>query len=94
MLAPYNTSKNSSGNTMMKTGGKKSKKVKGGLIPRISDGPFRFVNKVVNKGTGELSKFFKGLEKIRKFSRKIQQTRTGMSRLQGGARKNRKTKNL
>lgn len=93
MLAPYNTSKKSSGNTMMKTGGKKSKSKKGGLIPKLRDTPFRFVNKVVNKGTSELSKFFKGLEKNYENSvRKIQQTRTGMSRLQGGARKNRKTK--
>ena len=50
---------------------KKSKNKKGGLIPRISDGPFRFVNKVVNKGTGELGKFFKGLEKKKEAAKQL-----------------------
>lgn len=93
MLAPYNTSNNSKGNTMMKTGGRKSKNKKGGLIPKISDAPFRFVNKVVNTGSKELNSFFKGVQRnYNKSVQKIQSARNGMARLQGGLKKNRKTK--
>lgn len=85
-LAPYNTSKSSPGNSMMKTGGS-------GKIPRLNDGAFHFVNKVVNKGTGELAKFFKKLEQNYQASvQKSNNARNGLARLAGGAKKNKKNK--
>ena len=93
-LAPYNTSKNASKLTMIKTGGKKksskqSKSKKGGLIPKMSDRPFRLVDNVVNTGAGSLKGFLKQLERnYDKSLVKIQQTRNGLNRLsQGGAKK-------
>ena len=93
-LAPYNTSKNASKLTMNKTGGKKksskqSKSKKGGLIPKMSDRPFRLVDNVVNTGAGSLKGFLKQLERnYDKSLVKIQQTRNGLNRLsQGGAKK-------
>jgi hypothetical protein len=83
-LAPYNTSKSSPGNSMMKTGGK---------IPKLNDAPFHFVNRVVNKGTGELAKFFKKLEQNYQVSvEKSNNARNGLARLAGGAKKNKKNK--
>ena len=85
-LAPYNTSKSSPGNSMMKTGG-------GGKIPKLNDAPFHFVNKVVNKGTSELSKFFKKLEQNYQASvQKSNNARNGLARLAGGTKKNKKNK--
>lgn len=85
-LAPYNTSKSSPGNSMMKTGGS-------GKIPKLNDAPFHFVNKVVNKGTSELSKFFKKLEQNYQASvQKSNNARNGLARLAGGTKKNKKNK--
>ena len=93
-LAPYNTSKNASKLTMIKTGGKKksskqSKSKKGGLIPKMSDRPFKLVDSVVNTGASSLKSFLKQLEKnYDKSLVKIQQTRNGLNRLsQGGTKK-------
>ena len=89
-LAPFNTSKNASKLTMMKTGGKKSSKSKkGGLIPKMSDRPFNLVNDVVNTGARSLKTFLKDLQKdYDKSLVKIQETRNGLNRLsQGGVKK-------
>ena len=96
-LAPYNTSKNASKLSMMKTGGKKkqTKNYKGGLrtIPSLSDRAFRVVDKVVNNGAKDIKTFFKDLQKnYEKSLVKIQQTKNGMSRLQGGVKKRRNLK--
>ena len=90
-LAPFNTSKNASKLTMMKTGGRKNqrKNKKGGLIPKMSDRPFKLVDSVVNTGASSLKSFLKQLEKnYDKSLVKIQQTRNGLNRLsQGGTKK-------
>ena len=96
-LAPYNTSLNASKLSMFKTGGNKKsiiKNKKGGLIPKMSDLPFKTVDDVVNTGTKQVKSFFKRLEQnYDKSIEKIQSTKNGLSRLSnGGFKKNISTK--
>tara|TARA_Y200000002_G_scaffold74831_1_gene58706 strand:- start:268 stop:1578 length:1311 start_codon:yes stop_codon:yes gene_type:complete len=88
-LAPYNTSVSANKNSMLKTGGRKYKK-KGGLstIPRVSDRPFRVVDKIANKGASAIKSFFEGVKKnYEKSLVKIQQTKNGLNRLSKGGSK-------
>ena len=93
-LAPFNTSRGSSPLTMMKTGGRrKNVSKKGGRIPSMSDSPFKSMNSVVNGASKKIDTFSKDVKNnYNKSVAKIQQMRTGMARLQGGAKKKRSLK--
>ena len=93
-LAAFNTSRGSSPLTMMKTGGRrKNVSKKGGRIPSMSDSPFKSMNSVVNGASKKIDTFSKDVKNnYNKSVAKIQQMRTGMARLQGGAKKKRSLK--
>ena len=88
-LAPYNTSKNASKLSMTKTGGGDSE-----LIPYVRDQPLRVVDGIVNKGAKSIQNFFKEYKRAyNKSLIKIQNTKTGLTRLsQGGSKKNKTLK--
>ena len=58
----------------------------------MSDAPFKMINKVVNGASKKIDTFYNDVKNnYNKSVAKIQKMRTGMARLQGGAKKKRKS---